>query len=446
MARILVADDEEGVRSYLAEALEREGHAVLRAADGSQAAEILDREGVDLVITDLKMPGLDGMALLQKIRGEQPDVEVVMLTAYGSIENAVAAMKAGAFDYLTKPLASPAELRLVVARALERRALLNLRAGTAAQASGFTLTWGAPAMAPVVEALRRVAATQATVLLLGESGTGKEVAARAIHAWSPRASGPFVAVNCAALTETLLESELFGHEKGAFTGAHSQRRGRIELAQGGTCFLDEIAELKPALQTKLLRVLQERTFERVGGTRTLEADVRWIAATNRELAEMMAKGNFREDLYHRLNVFPIHLPPLRERREDIVPLASELLASIAAELGRPGLRLAATAAEKLKSQRWSGNVRELRNTLERAAILSDGAEVTELALWPVTPATRSTAATVPDVPLEHLERLAIEQAIAAEGGNRKRAAERLGIGLRTLYDKLKRYGASDEEA
>ncbi|HZA15080.1 MAG TPA: response regulator, partial [Myxococcaceae bacterium] len=194
MARILVADDEEGVRSYLAEALEREGHAVLRAADGSQAAEILEREGVDLVISDLRMPALDGMALLQKIRAEQPDVEVVMLTAYGSIENAVAAMKAGAFDYLTKPLASPTELRLVVARALERRALLNLRAGTAAQASGFTLTWGAPAMAPVVEALRRVAATQATVLLLGESGTGKEVAARAIHAWSPRASGTFVAV------------------------------------------------------------------------------------------------------------------------------------------------------------------------------------------------------------------------------------------------------------
>jgi two-component system response regulator AtoC len=444
VARILVADDEEGVRSYLAETLEREGHTVLRAANGNEAAAILDREGVDLVVTDLKMPGLDGMALLQKIRAEQPDVEVVMLTAHGSIENAVAAMKAGAFDYLTKPVGSPAELRLVVARALERRSLLNLRAGSAAQASGFTLTWGAPAMAPVVEALRRVAATQATVLLMGESGTGKEVAARAIHAWSTRAQGPFVAVNCAALAETLLESELFGHEKGAFTGAQSQRRGRIELAQGGTFFLDEIAELRPGLQTKLLRVLQERKFERVGGTRTLEADVRWVAATNRDLAEMMSKGEFREDLYHRLNVFPVRLPPLRERREDIVPLASELLASIGAELGRPGLRLAATAVEKLKSQRWSGNVRELRNTLERAAILTDGPEVTELALWPVTPTPRTAAAPVPDVPLEHLERLAIEQAIAAEGGNRKRAAERLDIGLRTLYDKLKRYGTGDD--
>jgi two-component system response regulator FlrC len=282
------------------------------------------------------------------------------------------------------------------------------------------------------------------VLLLGESGTGKEVAARAVHAWSARASGPFVAVSCAALPEALLESELFGHEKGAFTGAQAQRRGRIELAQGGTFFLDEIAELRPALQTKLLRVLQERRFERVGGTRTLEADVRWVAATNRDLADMMAKGEFREDLYHRLNVFPVSLPPLRERREDLLPLASELLARIGVELGRPGLRLAASAAERLRAQRWPGNVRELRNTLERAAILTDGTEVGELALWPVSPEPRPAAASVPDVPLEQLERLAIEQAIAAEGGNRRRAAERLGIGLRTLYDKLKRYGSGGE--
>jgi len=447
MARILVVDDEEGIRSYLTETLERDGHAVSAAPDGLAAAAFLEREGVDLVITDLKMPGMDGMALLQKLRADQPDVEVLMMTAHGSIENAVAAMKAGAFDYLQKPIGSPAELRLVVARALERRALLNLKAGAQTEASGVTLSFGAPAMVPVIEALRRVAPTHATVLLLGESGSGKEVAARALHAWSDRAQGPFIAVNCAALTETLLESELFGHERGAFTGANAQRRGRIELANGGTFFLDEIAELKPGLQTKLLRVLQERRFERVGGNRTLEADVRWVAATNRDLTAMISAGEFREDLYHRLAVFPIQLPPLRERPEDLLPLASELLRRIGEELGRPGLRLTPTAADRLRAQRWPGNVRELRNALERATILSDGLEVTESALWPATPPAQPSAPNapgIPDVPLEQLERLAIEQAIAVEGGNRKRAAERLGIGLRTLYDKLKRYGPTPD--
>jgi two-component system response regulator FlrC len=448
VARILVVDDEEGLRSYLAEALERDGHTLLQAADGEEASALLDREGVDLVITDLQMPRMDGMALLQKLRAEQPDVEVLMLTAHGSIDSAVAAMKAGAFDYLQKPIGSPAELRLVVSRALERRALLNLKASSAPRADGVTLTWGAKAMAPVVASLKKVAPTNASVLLLGESGTGKEVAARALHAWSERASGPFVAVNCAALTETLLESELFGHEKGAFTGAVAQRRGRIELAHGGTFFLDEVGELAPGLQAKLLRVIQERRFERVGGTRTLEADVRWVAATNRDLPAQIATGAFREDLYHRLAVFPIQLPPLRERLEDLGPLSAELLVRIGEELGRPGLRLSEPAMKRLLAQRWPGNVRELRNTLERAAILSEGEEIGEAALFPAAPPPTSTgestaAPQVPDLPMDQIEKLAIEQAIALEGGNRRRAAERLGIGLRTLYDKLKKYGAEE---
>ncbi|WP_426752573.1 sigma-54-dependent transcriptional regulator [Myxococcus sp. Y35] len=448
MARILVADDEEGVRSFLAEALEFEGHTVTTAADGDEAARLMARQGVDLLLTDLRMPGMDGLSLLRKVREEQPDVEVVVLTAVGTVESAVAAMKAGAFDYLLKPVGSPAELRLTVARALERRALLNWKTEARQSAGEVELSWGAPAMAPVVEALRKVAPTQATVLLVGESGTGKEVTARALHQWSERAEGPFVAVNCAALTETLLESELFGHEKGAFTGAVAQRRGRIELAQGGTFFLDEVGELKAELQAKLLRVLQERRFERVGGTRTLEADVRWVAATNRDLKAMMARGEFREDLYHRLAVFPIRLPSLRERREDLRPLAELLLRRIGEELGRPGLRLSPEAVARLEAFAWPGNVRELRNALERAAILADGPVVEPRHLWldptgaagPVE-APSSEGGRLPSLTLEELERRAIEQAIADEAGNRKRAAQRLGIGLRTLYDKLRRYEA-----
>ncbi|MCP3100871.1 sigma-54 dependent transcriptional regulator [Myxococcus sp. K15C18031901] len=446
MARILVADDEEGVRSFIAEALEVEGHAVSTAADGDEAARVLARQGVDLLVTDLRMPGMDGLTLLRKVREEQPDVEVIVLTAVGSVESAVAAMKAGAFEYLLKPVGSPAELRLTAARALERRALLNFKTEARQSTGEVVLSWGAPSMAPVVEALRKVAPTHATVLLVGESGTGKEVAARALHQWSERSEGPFVAVNCAALTETLLESELFGHEKGAFTGAVAQRRGRIELAQGGTFFLDEVGELKAELQAKLLRVIQERRFERVGGTRTLEADVRWVAATNRDLKGMMAHGEFREDLYHRLAVFPIRLPSLRERREDLRPLSELLLRRIGEELGRPGLKLSPEASARLDEFPWPGNVRELRNALERAAILADGPVVDARHLWldptsaPTPTATPATGARLPDTTLEELERMAIEQAIADEGGNRKRAAQRLGIGLRTLYDKLRRYG------
>ncbi len=438
MARVLVADDEEGIRDFLAEALEDDGHVVVTAADGLQAAERLRSDGFDLMITDLRMPGLDGIALVRAARSEQPEMEIIVVTAHGSVDTAVEAMKLGAFDYLQKPIGSPGQLRVLAARALERRALLAFKDRSARDAPSMPpLTYGDAAMTPVVAALEKVARTQATVLLLGESGTGKEVAARTVHSWSARSQGPFVALNCAAVAEGLLESELFGHEKGAFTGATALRRGRVELAEGGTLFLDEIAELKVELQAKLLRVLQERRFERVGGSRTLHADVRWIAATNRELEQRMASGRFREDLYHRLAVFPVRLPPLRERRRDIAPLAQALLGRISREIGRPGLRLGPGVAEALAEAAWPGNVRELANALERAAILANGMELTvaDLAL-----PSRSPAAAGPAESLSDMERETIARVLAETGGNRKKAAARLGIGLRTLYEKLKRYG------
>jgi len=437
MARILVVDDEEGLREFLAEALHDDGHATVEAADGEEALRLVRASSFDLVLTDLRMPGLSGLDLLRRLRAEQPETEVVVMTAYGTVESAVEAMKLGAYDYLQKPISGPGELRLVVNRALERRALVDLRDRTARDTSERPpLSYGDPAMIPVVEALRRVAPTEATVVLTGESGTGKEVAARAVHEWSRRAKGPFVAVNCAAISENLLESELFGHEKGAFTGAIATRRGRLELAAGGTFFLDEIAELDPSLQAKLLRVLQERRFERVGGTRTLDADVRWIAATHQDLETLIATGKFREDLYHRLNVFPVHLPALRERRKDILPLARTLLERVGRELGRPGLALAPETETVLCAADWPGNIRELANVLERAAILADGPTLApeHLVLSPRTSRPSPGSAT-----LSQLERGAIERALETHGGNRRKAAVSLGIPLRTFYDKLKRY-------
>jgi len=445
MARILVADDEAGLREFIVDSLELDEHTVIAAKDGREAAKILDERGFDLVLTDLKMPGLDGMALLRKVRAEQPEVEVIVMTAHGTVDNAVEAMKLGAFEYLQKPISGPDELRLLVARALERRGLKDRVDGAErsidlGSPSGPPLTYGDPAMEPVVEAIDKVARTNATVLLLGESGTGKEVAARAIHLKSPRATKPFMAINCAALSEQLLESELFGHEKGAFTGATERKRGRLELADGGTFFLDEIGELKPELQAKLLRVLQERRFERVGGSRTLEVDVRWIAATNRDLRAMIEAGQFREDLYHRFAVFPIKLPPLRDRTTDLLPLAKYLLERIARDLKRPMPKLTTSAEQRLLGATWRGNVRELANTLERAAILADGDAIDAAHIW--IEDTGEIKTTKSDVvkPLAELEKEAILQALEVVSGNRRRAAELLGIGERTLYDKLKRYG------
>jgi two-component system response regulator FlrC len=401
---------------------------------------LLDDRGFDLLITDLKMPGMDGMTLLRKVRAELHRLDRVVDRAVRGHHDHLDLGLLGAFEYLQKPLSGPDELRLLAARAVERRGLRDRAAGDAVP-DGPPLTYGDPAMKPVTLAIDKVAKTSATVLLLGESGTGKEVAARAIHALGPRAAKPFMAINCAALSETLLESELFGHEKGAFTGATERKRGRLELADGGTFFLDEVGELKSELQAKLLRVLQERRFERVGGSRTLEVDVRWVAATNRDLRAMIDAGKFREDLYHRLAVFPIKLPALRERRSDLVPIAKNLLARIAADLKRPVPTLTPAAEQRLLGATWRGNVRELANALERAAILADGATIDAAHIWLDEPTgTRPTGegGAMGIKPLAELERDAIQQALEAVGGNRRKAAELLGIGERTLYDKLKK--------
>jgi two-component system response regulator FlrC len=438
--RVLVVDDEAGIRSFIGEVLEEKGLAVSLAADGRAAAELLDRQAFHLMITDLRMPRLDGMELLRLARERVPEMEVIVLTAHGTVASAVEAMKRGAFDYLSKPLSGPDELRLAVDRALERRRLKDRAQRRAAGDQEHELIAVDPAMLRVLTQVEKVAPTSATVLLLGESGTGKEVVARQIHRLSPRAGGPFVAVNCAAVSPQLVESELFGHEKGAFTGAIDQRRGRFELADGGTLFLDEVAEIPIELQAKLLRVLQEQRFERVGGARTIEVDVRVVAATNRDLERELEQGRFREDLYHRLAVFPVRLPPLRERPADILPLAEHLLARIGGQLKRPGLTLTHDARDAIAGRGWPGNVRELGNALERAAILTAGDAISASDLTEMVgsaPAELSLDGT-----LKELERQAIERALAATGGHRKRAAERLGIGLRTLYDKLKEYGLS----
>jgi two-component system response regulator AtoC len=443
--RILVADDEEGIRSFLAMALEREGHEVSQVADGAEALRALREEPFDVLLTDLRMPNVDGMTVVRTTRTEQPDVEVIVLTAYGDVTTAVEAMKLGAFDYLQKPVSGPAAVRSMVVAALERRrklgALSTPSIPSAASGPLPRLTYGAPTMRPVIDALEKVARSGATVLLLGESGTGKEVAARFLHERGPRTHQPFIAINCAVLTEELLESELFGHEKGAFTGAHAQRRGRLELADGGTFFLDEVGELKPTLQAKLLRVLEERRFERLGGSTPIRVDVRWVAATNRHLRAMVRDGRFRDDLYHRLSVFPIRLPALRDRPEDIVPISEWLLSQLADPTSAGGTPVLDEAARaRILSERWPGNVRELRNVLERALILAERGTIRAEHLW-LEGASDPSDAESPrsDGSLADLERQTIQKTLAAVGGNRRLAAERLGIGLRTLYEKLKRY-------
>ena len=463
MARILVVDDKEVVRDGVGLTLARSGHGVCPASDGASALEQLDKRRVDLVITDLSMPGMDGLELLHAIRERDEHMPVILMTAYGSIEKAVEAMRAGAWDFVTKPFHGD-ELQLAVSRALEHGAMRkeNRTLRAVGQSEEIDMVATAPAMQNVVAQLEVIAEANADVLLTGESGVGKEVAAKWIHEHSPRKDGGFLAVNCAALPGPLLESELFGHEKGAFTGAAERRLGRFELADGGTLLLDEIGELDLALQSKLLRVLQERTFERVGASRSIRTDVRVIAATNRDLAAEVRAGRFREDLLYRLNVLPVHLPPLRDRREDIIVLADRFLAAAARRDGRAVPSLAADALQALVSYDWPGNVRELRNICERAAVLCRSSEVSGRVVAPwlggsnigeevaveieIPAASISESADLPtwvcngqSKTLEVLERETILATLEACGGHRQNTARALRIGVRTLGLKLRKW-------
>ncbi|MBI3121498.1 MAG: sigma-54-dependent Fis family transcriptional regulator [candidate division NC10 bacterium] len=449
--RIFVVDDEAAQRELIGGFLRKQGHEVLLAGSGGEAAARVREMRVDLVLSDFKMPGMSGLELLRAVKAVSPEIPFILVTAYGTVETAVQAMKEGAADYLTKPL-DLEELLLRIGRVSEQvrlqSAVRQLQAHLVERHRLEGIIGESGRMQEVLALVKRVAPSEATVLIRGESGTGKELIARAIHFNSPRATGPLVTLNCAALPEHLLESELFGHEKGAFTGAVAQRKGRFELADGGSIFLDEIGDLSPALQVKLLRVLQERQFERLGGNRTLAVSVRILAATHRDLEQAMRDGTFREDLYYRLNVVTIQIPPLRERREDIPPLLDHFLRKFAEKNRRAVTGLTAAARDALLRYDYPGNVRELENLVERAVLLTRG-QVIDLPDLPVTlrpgergPAESGTLGVPPRLPdlLAGIEREAIRAALERHGGVQTQAAAELGISERVLRYKMRKHG------
>jgi DNA-binding NtrC family response regulator len=455
MATILVVDDKDMMRDSLSLALARAGHKAVTTGDPSEAAALVRQHRPACVITDLKMPKMDGIELLQKLRAEQPDLPVVLMTAFATISTAVQAIRMGAFDYVQKPFESD-EILVVVDRAIEHQKLVAENAAYRANAEAVppkVLVGDSRLMRDVHERIKQVCASNfATVLISGESGTGKENVAQVIHAHSSRAPRPMVSLNCAALPANLLESELFGHEKGAFTGADKLRKGRFELADGSTLLLDEISEIDLGIQAKLLRVLQERAFERVGGSVTQSVDVRVIATTNRNLHDWVRQGKFREDLYYRLNVVPIHLPPLRERLEDVPALCGHFLQRIAARDGRAKRTFEPRAMEILQQYRWPGNVRELENICERSVVLEIGETiraatispwlstigVSENIMVPLGNGSAHIGANGAGV-LEEMERQMILKVLGKHNGHRLRTARELGIGLRTLGMKLKKF-------
>jgi DNA-binding NtrC family response regulator len=441
---ILVVDDEEIVRESLAGWLEEDGYQVEVAADGPAAVAKLGQRAYAVLLVDLKMPGMDGLEVLTQARAVQPDASVIIMTAYATVDTAVRAMKQGAHDYLVKPF-EPEELSAMVKKITQQQSLrrenLLLRKALKRQVTLKDMLSRSPKMEAVFQLARSAAKSHSTVLVYGESGTGKELVARAIHAESPRRTGPFVSVSCAALTESLLESELFGYEKGSFTGAGNGARGKFELAAGGTLFLDEIGDISPKLQMDLLRVLDAREFRRVGGEQVIKTNVRVIAATNKDLKKQVEEDRFREDLYYRLNVIQISLPPLRERKEDIPLLVDHFLLHFENEMGKTLQGISTDALELLINYDWPGNVRELRNVVERAAVLAKGPIVTPLEL----DLPRHEQAAEAGDSLRDVERRHIAATLRQYDWNISRTAKALGIDRVTLYNKIKRYGIREDE-
>jgi len=450
--RILVVEDNDTLRRGIVRALRDSWDHVEEEASGEAAISRLTRAEetpFDVVLSDLRLPGADGVAVLRAALARESRTTVLLMTAYGSIESAVEAMRAGAFDFVQKPF-DLEQLELRVGRALDHRRLLDevseLRAERRARAAGREVVAESAALRAAVDLAERVAQTRSTVLVTGETGTGKEVIAALVHRFSPRAEGPLVKVNCAALPETLLESELFGHERGAFTGADRQRIGRFEQANGGTLFLDEVGDMSPAIQAKLLRVLQEQEFHRLGGTRALRTDARIVAATNQDLEQEIREGRFREDLFFRLNVIRIHLPPLRERPEDLLALAQRLLGEFSEELGRPLRGFTEGALARLRAHRWPGNVRELRNVIERAVLMAEGLRIRahDVALGSASPAVPG-GGWQPELPaggvdLREVERGLVLEALRRAGWVQKDAAALLRVSRRKLNYMIQRMG------
>ncbi len=445
-ARIFVFDDDADSLGSVVAALRRDGYDVHPFVDPAEGLARLAAEGADVVLTDLRMPGLTGMDVIRRLASDNSGVPVVVMTAYGSVESAVEAVRAGASDFLMKPIEIP-RLRAAVFKAVKERSMrkeiVRLREQVGASGDIEGIVGSSRAMEDVLRRIRLVAPTRMNVLIQGESGTGKELVARAIHRLSPRDGHSFLPMNCAAIPETLLESELFGYEKGAFTGATATRQGKMEHAEGGTLFLDEVGEIPPAVQAKLLRAIDRKEFSPVGGSRVIRVDVRILAATNRDLAARVAEGQFREDLYYRLNVFPILVPPLRDRREDIPKLAEALMVEVASDNGFPAKRLSPAAMKVLLSCRWPGNVRQMRNALETASLIAPGEWIEPDALPAeviegILPPTSAVPIPLPGPQtMEEAERDAIRAALEKTGGNKTQAAKLLGIGLRTLHRKLK---------
>jgi two-component system, NtrC family, response regulator HydG len=458
MGVILIIDDNETIREGLAHTVKKMGHTPLVAASGEAGLALFKRGDVDFVITDLKMEGMDGVEVLRRVHAADPDAVTLIITAFGTVETAVEAMKLGAFDFLTKPFA-PEVVRLKVERALELRAIRRARAKVEAQndylrgeAEGryrfAELVGGAPSMRQIFSTVEKVAPTDSAVFLYGESGTGKELVARAIHGRSRRTGGPFIKVNCGALTETLLDSELFGHEKGAFTGAIKRKLGRFELADNGTLFLDEIGDVSPSMQLKLLRALQEKEFERVGGEQTLKVDVRVLSATNKDLKQEVAAGRFREDLYYRLHIVPITLPPLRERREDIPLLVMHFLDKLGPKTNARITGVDDDVLGRLMAYNWPGNVRELENVIEQSLVFAEGDRITLAALPAQLRGDGGSGdrlevphgeMALPDI-LDDLEKQLILKAYQKANGVKTETARLLGIKTSALYYKLEKYG------